>query len=220
MTRPFALMVALACTLGLAACVDVERTPFSPQVKENERRAATLEMVQHIVDFEARRDADGRIVVYDLPPQDGGGAYEVAGINERYHPAAAARLREMIASGQSEAAERQAVLYIADKTHHPADRARTDAIRFLLRDIAWNRGPTGAVKTLQIALGVASDGIFGPITSGALTRAEADPAALVSALTAARETYERRLGRNETSIFWAGLQNRWTKAAEQARTYL
>ena len=44
-------------------------------------------MAKAIVEFEARRDAKGRLAVYALPAGDGGGRYEVAGINDRYHKA-------------------------------------------------------------------------------------------------------------------------------------
>ncbi|MGB0411373.1 MAG: putative peptidoglycan-binding domain-containing protein [Pikeienuella sp.] len=220
MIKTIATCTALVLSLILAGCAQESREPFSPNAQSVERRALTLEMVQHIVDFEARRDENGKIVVYNLPVGDGGGLYEVAGINERYHPAAAARLRDLIDAGDAEGAEREAVLYIASKTNHPAAFASTNAIKFLLRDIAWNRGPTGAAKTLQIALKVRADGIVGPITRKALRQAEANPAALIDALRSARETYERQRGRSENSPFWAGLVNRWNNAGKRARTYL
>ena len=213
-TAVFAILVALV------GCAQETRQPFSPSSHTEERRTLALEMVQHIVNFEARRDDTGKIVVYDLDPADGGGLYEVAGINERYHRAEAARLRGIIDAGDPDQAEREAVLYIFGKTSHPARHASTNAIKFLLRDIAWNRGPTGAVKTLQIALNVKADGIVGPITLGALRQAEADPAALITEIRRAREVYERLKGRDESSKFWAGLVNRWNGASERAQTYL
>jgi hypothetical protein len=42
-------------------------------------------MATAIVDFEARRDRNGHLKVYKLPAGDGGGTYEVAGINECYN---------------------------------------------------------------------------------------------------------------------------------------
>jgi hypothetical protein len=39
-------------------------------------------MAAAIVDFEARRDPHRRLTIYGLPPGDGGGRYEVAGIDE------------------------------------------------------------------------------------------------------------------------------------------
>ena len=46
------------------------------------------EQARRIVDYEARRDAEGHLKVYHLPSGDGGGEREVAGINDRYHPEA------------------------------------------------------------------------------------------------------------------------------------
>lgn len=203
------LMLPLLILMGCAQ---------SPVVTKD-AAALRLEMVQHIVNFEARRDRSGKIIVYRLPRGDGGGKYEVAGINDRYHPKAARALRRLVEADKAEEAEAQAVLYIAGKTDFPANHANTNAIRFLLRDIAWNRGPTGAVRTLQIALGVPMDGKIGPVTLRALERAEQDPETLITAIRAAREKYERRT-RDETSIMWDGLVNRWTKAGDRAETYL
>lgn len=53
-----------------------------------------------IVEFEAERDKQGRIQVYHPPANDGGGEYEVAGINVRYHADEAAKLRDLIEAGK------------------------------------------------------------------------------------------------------------------------
>jgi hypothetical protein len=42
-----------------------------------------MRMAKQIVDFEARRGKRGHLQVYKLPAWDGGGRYEVAGINEK-----------------------------------------------------------------------------------------------------------------------------------------
>jgi len=39
-------------------------------------------MAAEIVDYEARRDANRHLKVYNLPEGDGGGRYEVAGIEQ------------------------------------------------------------------------------------------------------------------------------------------
>lgn len=210
-------VLAISLTLPLVAC----STDHDETLEIEDSNFLRLEMVQFIVDYEARRDAEGNVIVYWLPRGDGGGRFEVAGINERYHREEARRLRRIIEAGDPDRAEREAVLYIAGKTDFPARVASTNAIKFLLRDIAWNRGPTGAVRTLQIALSVPVDGKIGPQTRGALEAAESNPMALISAIRSARETYERRwAGRDETSEFWEGLVNRWNKAGAQAKKYL
>lgn len=208
--------VLFSLSLGLAGCSNLGGNLSKPEIASEELR---LEMVQHIVNFEARRDSRGKIIVYMLPKGDGGGRYEVAGINERYHPAEAARLRRLVEAGRPEEAEAEAVKYIAGKTDYPANAASRNSIKFLLRDIAWNRGPTGAVRTLQIALGVQADGKIGPQTRAALKAAEQEPRQLVLDIRSAREAYERSRGRDETSKFWQGLVNRWDKASRQARRY-
>jgi Predicted Peptidoglycan domain len=161
-----------------------------------------------ILNFEARRDSKGHLAVYDLPAGDGGGRYEVAGINERYHPQQAAKLRDLINAGQYDEAERLAAEYIAEYTDVVAKWTTVPPIEAYLRDSAFNRGPGGAAKILQMALGVKVDGGVGPETLAALRKAEKDPARLLAVLRVAREHYELRVaGRREK--FWKGLVNRW-----------
>lgn len=183
--------------------------------------ADRLRMGAEIVKFEARRDKQGRIAVYALPSDDGGGAYEIAGINERYHRDEAAYLRTLILDGQFDKAEQLAGAYIATYTDTVAFWTGKSPIEFYLRDSAFNRGRRGATLILQIALGVAKDGIVGPATLGALAKAEKkDATAVLTALRAARETYERNyVGRHEGNKFWKGLVNRWNKAFTTAQTF-
>lgn len=180
-----------------------------------------LSMARAIVDFEARRDSKKRLKVYKLPINDGGGRYEVAGINERYHPAEAAHLAGLIESGRFEEAEDQAREYIALFTDHVVRWTDIAAIESYLRDCSFNRGPRGAARILQRSLGVADDGAVGSITLTALREAERRPEELLSRLRVARERYERDVvGRDESSEFWKGLVNRWNKALEFARRFL
>src|SRR5574341_413410 len=128
-------------------------------------------MARAIVDFEARRDAQGRLAVYALPAGDGGGSYEVAGINDRYHPAEAAHLAQLIRAGQHAEAETYVAAFILRYTDVVVGWLPTPAdagIEFHLRDCCFNRGPRGAARILQRALGVDDDGEVGPITRTAL----------------------------------------------------
>ena len=176
-------------------------------------------MGAHIVDFEARRDENGRVRVYKLPVEDGGGAYEVAGINDKYQPETAARLRSLVEAGKQQQAEEEAADYIIQYTDRVADWTQSAAVECYLRDSAFNRGAGGAAKILQIAVGVGVDGGVGPITKEAVAEAEKNPGALLDSLRAARETYERdHIGFRE--IFWQGLTNRWNKAHAFAKTFL
>lgn len=176
-------------------------------------------MGAHIVNFEARRDANGRVRVYLLPVEDGGGTYEVAGINNKFHPEAAARLRSLVETGKQQQAEAEAADYIVKFTDRVAEWTKSAAVECYLRDCAFNRGPGGAAKILQIAVGVGVDGGVGPITKQAVAAAERNPGALLDSLRAARETYERdHIGFR--AIFWEGLTNRWNKAHAFAKTFL
>ena len=161
------------------------------------------EQARRIVDYEARRDALGRMKVYHLPSGDGGGTREVAGINDRYHPEVLTRIEHLLEEGRHEEAEDAAAEHIERYTDPVAMLSEVPAIQFALRDAAFNRGPTGAV-------GLPADGIAGPKTKKALLEAEKNPENLLGKLRAARESYERR-NRNESSPFWAGLQNRWNR---------
>ena len=168
------------------------------------------EQARRIVDYEARRDAAGHLKVYHLPSGDGGGEREVAGINDRYHPEALDAIEKLIAAGKYEEAEDAAADHIRRYTDPVAMLSELPAVQFALRDAAFNRGPTGAVKILQDALGLPADGIVGPKTKEALHVAEKNPEKLLGDLRASRERYERRT-RDESSKFWAGLTHRWDR---------
>ena len=150
-----------------------------------------LEQARRIVDYEARRDASGHLKVYHLPAGDGGGEREVAGINDRYHPEVLHGIERLLAEGKYSEAEDAAAEHIMRYTNPVAILSDVPAVQFALRDIAFNRGPIGAVKILQDALGLPADGIAGPKTKVALHEAEQDPVKLLADLRASRERYER-----------------------------
>jgi lysozyme family protein len=116
-------------------------------------------------------------------------------------------------------AEDAAAEHIRRYTDPVAMLSVVPAVQFALRDAAFNRGPSGAVKILQDALGLPADGIVGPKTKEALQGAERDPKKLLSDLRGARERYERRT-RDESSKFWAGLSNRWDRQHADSLTML
>lgn len=189
--------------------------PIAPPIVRDSQR---LRMSKAILDFEARRDSEGRLAVYKLPSGDGGGAYEVAGINDRYHPAQAAKLKSMIEAGQHDEAEKSATEYLAAYTDGAASWSPDPGVQFFLRDCAFNRGPTGAARILQRALGEAESGTIGPSTRAAVLKYPVPELLLL--LRSARESYERKpVGRNEKSKFWAGLVNRWNHSYETAHRF-
>ncbi|KAB2851154.1 MAG: DUF2272 domain-containing protein, partial [Hyphomicrobiaceae bacterium] len=183
--------------------------------------ARRIAMARIIADFEARRDSQGRLVVYKLDPKDGGGRYEVAGINERYHKQECDELVRLIESGRHAEAEERAREFVARYTDTAAGWCHNDAIEFYLRDSMFNRGPGGAARILQKAVGATVDGQVGPQTLAAVAAAESQPQDLLARLRDAREWYERTYAhRDESSIFWRGLVKRWKNALAGARQFL
>jgi hypothetical protein len=170
-----------------------------------------LQMAQFIVNQEARRDAHGRLKVYHLPKSDGGGRFEVAGINERYDTRKCLQLVAMVKAGQYAAAEREAVLYIAGKTDEAAKWTRVPAVELFLRDTIFNRGLGGAMRILRMALGVV---VHSQVTTAVL-QAEQNPRHFIERLRAAREEYEWKVvGRRANMV--AGLINRWNHVRDEA----
>lgn len=178
------------------------------------------QMAAAIVNFEARRDSHGHLKVYKLPRGDGGGKYEVAGINERYNKETADALVSLIAQKKFDEAEALAVDFIADDTDRASSWTGVPAIEFYLRDSVFNRGARGGARILQRALGVTDDGAVGRETRNAEKMEEGDAARFLAKLRAAREQYERDVAhRGEASKFWKGLVNRWNKALDVAKTF-
>lgn len=173
-----------------------------------------------IFNCEARLDAQKRLKVYALPSGDGGGDYEVAGICDGYHPHEAAVLRDLIQAGKHVRAEEMAVEFIARFTDCVLKWSVPPAVEVFLRDCAFNRGPRGALRILQIAVRVIDDGSFGPVTRAAL--AKYPPSSLLTNLRAARELYEKKIAPpvGTRAKFWNGLVNRWDNAASFARKFL
>lgn len=179
---------------------------------ENARRR----MAAAIIDHEARRDSAGHLRVYFLPAGDKGGSYEVAGFNDRYHPAEAAELRRLIEAGKAVEAEEKVAEYILRDTAAAATWTSDLGVEFMLRDTIHHRGKTGAAMILQRAVGVEVDGDVGPKTMAAVQKIEPDD--LLVRLRAARESYELdEFGKREQ--FWKGFLNRWDKALKTARSF-
>lgn len=177
-----------------------------------------MDIARAIVGFEARRDAKGRIKAYRLPPGDGGGVWEVAGINDRYHPHETADLVRLIEDKKHAEAEERAAEYIAIYTDCAASWTANRGIEAFLRDSVFNRGARGAAKILQMAVGAPVDGVVGPKTLAAAAKLKT-PVALLAALRDARERYEL-LKVGKRAQFWRGLVNRWNNATKLAQRYL
>lgn len=177
-----------------------------------------MDIARTIVGFEARRDKQGRIKAYRLPPGDGGGTWEVSGICDRYHPHETAELVRLIEAEKYTEAEERAAEYIAAYTDCAMRWTSNRGIEAFLRDSVFNRGARGAAKIFQMAVGAKVDGVVGPKTLTAAAKMNT-PTALLAALRNARERYElEKVGKR--AQFWKGLVNRWNLATKLAQRYL
>ena len=175
--------------------------------------AMRRKMAKAIVVYEARRDRDNRLLVYS--PSDG--SQEIAGVNNRHHPAEYTRLKALLDAGRHDEAETAVEDYVLKYTG-PVTGWVTDAgLEFFLRDCAFNRGPTGAAKILQMALGLTLvDGQIGPRSRAALAKAE--PVKLLLALRAARARYEDKTYGPRPALR-KGLINRWNAVLNAALAF-
>lgn len=173
-----------------------------------------LKQAAIIVDFEARWDKNHHLAVYKLPPNDGGGKYEVAGINQRYNPAECANLIKLIGEKKYDAAYTYACEVIARDTDGAEKWHSDPGVQFYLRDCIFNRGLHGAARILQRAVGVKDDGIIGPMSRAAIAGLSASQ--LLTKLRWAREDYERKVVGYRAN-FWKGLVNRWNNSLAAAK---
>jgi len=160
------------------------------------------------VDFEGRRDKNGNLAVYKLPSGDMGGSYEVAGINNKYHPDAFKQISSLSPSEREQAAAKYVVQYTA-----PFTQKLPDAVRPFAQDLAFNRGVGGATKYMQQALNnlgvpVKVDGAIGPKTISAIN--QVDPKSLMLEASKAQWNDELRMASKnpDRKKFLNGLQNR------------
>lgn len=181
----------------------------------NDRR----KMAEIILGYEARVDSQGHLQVYKLPKDDGGGTYEVAGVNDRYHPKEFKTLADLIRQKKYDQAKYVAISFMAEYTDVAGAWHPDPAVRFFLRDCVFNRGPRGAAIIYQKAVGADIDGMVGPKTILAGNKFKAEE--LIPMLRSAREWYERVYAhRDEHNHLWKGLVNRWNKAVKDANKFL
>jgi len=136
------------------------------------------------VNWEGRRDKKGNLSVYALPAGDMGGDYEVAGINDRYHPEAFKAISSLPPQERAKAAAEYIQGYTA-----PLVERLPQAIQPFMQDLAFNRGLGGATKYIQQGLNslgqkVAVDGGMGLKTLAAINQVE--PRALMRAASDAQ----------------------------------
>ena len=160
------------------------------------------------IDFEARKDKQGNVQVYKLPAGDMGGNFEVAGINDKYHPDAFKRISSLPAQERAQAAAQ----YVKEYTS-PFVSKLPQAVQPFAQDLAFNRGMGGATKYIQQGLNtlgqkVAVDGGLGPKTLQAIN--QVDPKALMRAASQAQLEDEYRMAQRNPARkkFIGGLESR------------
>jgi hypothetical protein len=160
------------------------------------------------IDFEARKDKQGNVQVYKLPAGDMGGNFEVAGINDKYHPDAFKRISSLPAQERAQAAAQ----YVKEYTS-PFVSKLPQEVQPFAQDLAFNRGMGGATKYIQQGLNtlgkkVAVDGGLGPKTLAAINQVE--PKALMRAASQAQLEDEYRMAQRNPARkkFIGGLENR------------
>ena len=186
--------------------LDFIEEPEAMQTKPEQDALQTAAL--KTIDFEARKDNQGNVQVYKLPAGDMGGNFEVAGINDKYHPDAFKRISSLPAQERAQAAAQ----YVKEYTS-PFVSKLPQAVQPFAQDLAFNRGLGGATKYIQQGLNtlgqkVAVDGGLGPKTLAAINQVE--PRALMRAASQAQLEDEYRMVKRNPARkkFIGGLENR------------
>jgi lysozyme family protein len=158
---------------------------------------------------EGRFDKQGHLEVYSLPSGDGGGSFEIAGINDRYHPEMAAKLRDAAPETRATMAADYIAGYVA-----PTVSKLPKQLQGFAADMTFNRGAGGMTRYLQEALNTMGqelkvDGALGPKTLEALSKVS-DNKKLMQAMSQAQQNHELRMAANnpDRQKFLKGLTNR------------
>jgi hypothetical protein len=155
-----------------------------PPTAPEQQPSNGLPLPLQTVEWEGRKDKQGNLAVYRLPSGDMGGNFEVAGINDRYHPEAYKAISSLPPKERAKAAAEYIQGYTA-----PLVERLPQALQPFTQDLAFNRGLGGATKYIQQGLNalgqkVAVDGGFGPKTLAAINQVE--PRALMRAASDAQ----------------------------------
>lgn len=175
-----------------------------------------------IVESEVRRDGKGHITVYNLPSGDGGGRYEVAGINEYYHPEEAAKLKELIEQEQYDAAEAEVgnyIIHYTDEIRKWLPDSFVPVTEMILRDTCFNAGPGGAARVVQMAFDLSVDGVVGSKSRQALAGSLSSNGDMNTAIRLHGARWEYMHGKSQNpgkAQFWKGWRNRMARCTEVA----
>ena len=191
-----------------AARIEPMSEYVKPPTAPAQQPSGALPLPLQTVEWEGRKDKQGNLSVYKLPTGDMGGNFEVAGINDRYHPEAFKAISSLPAQERAKAAAEYIQGYTA-----PLVEKLPQAIQPFTQDLAFNRGLGGATKYIQQGLNtlgqkVAVDGGFGPKTLAAINQVE--PRALMRAASQAQLEDEYRMAERNPARkkFIQGLESR------------
>ena len=167
-----------------AARIEPMSEYVKPPTAPAQQPSGALPLPLQTVEWEGRKDKQGNLAVYKLPTGDMGGSFEVAGINDRYHPEAFKAISSLPAQERAKAAAEYIQGYTA-----PLVERLPQPLQPFTQDLAFNRGLGGATKYIQQGLNtlgqkVAVDGGFGPKTLAAINQVE--PRALMRAASDAQ----------------------------------
>ena len=181
---------------------------YTAAPQENKTGIDDLPLPLQTVNWEGRRDASGNLSVYKLPSGDMGGNFEIAGINDRYHPEAFKAISSLPAQEREEAAAEYIRSYTA-----PLVSQLPAQMRPFAQDLAFNRGLGGAARYIQQGLrelgqDIAVDGKLGPKTLAAIQSVQ--PRALMQATSNAQlqDEYQKAEVDPRRKKFIPGLENR------------
>ena len=176
-------------------------------------------VANNTINWEARRDKQGNLAVYDIPSGDYGGTREVAGITDKYHPEAFKRISALPPAQREKASADYVLDYTAPIANLVPEPLKAQAV-----DLGFNRGPGGYTTLIQRGLNslgvpVRVDGAFGKKTLAAM--GQVDPVELINATEDAYLQRERAMAEADPNRakLYQGIVNRSNKRRQSATMY-
>jgi len=176
-------------------------------------------VTNNTINWEARRDKQGNLAVYDIPSGDYGGTREVAGITDKYHPEAFKRISALPPAQREKASADYVLDYTAPIANLVPEPLKAQAV-----DLGFNRGPGGYTTLIQRGLNslgvpVRVDGAFGKKTLAAME--QVDPVELINATEDAYLQRERAMAEADPNRakLYQGIVNRSNKRRQSATMY-
>ena len=176
-------------------------------------------VANNTINWEARRDKQGNLAVYDIPSGDYGGTREVAGITDKYHPEAFKRISALPPAQREKASADYVLEYTAPIANLVPEPLKAQAV-----DLGFNRGPGGYTTLVQqglnaLGIPIKVDGAFGRKTLDAMN--QVDPEQLINATEDAYLRKERAMAEADPNRakLYQGIVNRSNKRRQSATMY-